>query len=350
MGIERVNGGCRSADSARFGKAIGPDKADVVRTPARSPALQAYTRRETWFSPAAIGGGAIVEPLAVAHRYFDAWNRRDPDEIAGLFAEGGTYCDPASGGTLSGAAIAGYAGGLFGAFPDLAFEIVSAAPAGEGRVAAQWVMRGTNTGSLAGNPPTGGKVELPGADFIQVEGDRVRSVQGYFDQRAFAEQLGLQVIVQPRSVGPVSFGTSTYLQTGKRTKPGAFSLTALEVRSAEEGELVGQLTQRMIPELLQLPGFISFVGVVVGNRYLTISAWEDPESPRQLLKGGAHKEAMEQFFGPQIGAGGITSVWTPHRMNRMWVRCPACGRMADAERAEGKCPCGAALPEHPAYW
>lgn len=291
-----------------------------------------------------------MEPLAVAHRYFEAWNRHDAAGIAGLFAEGGTYRDPASGGVLTGAAIAGYAGGLFAAFPDLAFEIVSAASAGEGVVAAQWVMRGTNTGPMAGNPPTGGKVELPGADFIQVEGDRVRSVEGYFDRRALAEQLGLQVIAQPAAVGPVAFGTSTYLSTGKRTKPGAFSITALQVRSEEEGQAVRHYTRRMVPELLQMPGFISFVGVVVGNRYLTISAWEDPESPRELLRGGAHKEAMEQFFGPQISAGGITSVWTPHRMNRMWVRCPACERMADAERAEGKCPCGAALPEHPAYW
>jgi steroid delta-isomerase-like uncharacterized protein len=292
----------------------------------------------------------MIEPLAVAHRYFEAWNRHDAAGIAALFAEGGTYSDPASGGMLTGAAIAGYAGGLFEAFPDLTFEVTSAAPAGEGTVAAQWVMRGTNTGPMAGNPPTGGQVELPGADFIEVAGDRVRLVQGYFDRRALAEQLGLQVIVQPRAVGPVSFGTSTYLQTGKRTKPGAFSVTALQVRSAAEGQAVSDFTRRMVPELLQMPGFISFVGVVVGDRYLTVSAWEDPESPRQLLRGGAHKEAMEQFFGPQIGAGGITSVWTPHRMNRMWVRCPACQRMVDAERAEGNCPCGTALPEHPAYW
>ena len=87
---------------------------------------------------------------------------------------------------------------------------------------------------LRGNPPTGGTVALPGADFIAVEGDKIRSVQGYFDRRAFVEQLGLQVIVQPRSVGPFSFGSSVRAQSGKRTKPGAFSLTWIQVRSEEE--------------------------------------------------------------------------------------------------------------------
>jgi predicted ester cyclase len=59
-------------------------------------------------------------------------------------------------------------------------------------VAAQWMMRGTHTGSLFGGPPTGRKIALPGADFITVEGDRIRSVRGYFDRKDIADQLGFQ--------------------------------------------------------------------------------------------------------------------------------------------------------------
>ena len=94
-------------------------------------------------------------------------------------------------------------------------------------------MRGTNTGSLQGLPPTGRSVEVPGSDFIEIEGDKVRSVQGYFDSRAVPEQLGLQVLVQPKAIGPFSFGTSTLAQTGKNAKPGAFSITMLEARSPD---------------------------------------------------------------------------------------------------------------------
>ena len=58
---------------------------------------------------------------------------------------------------------------LWDAFPDLTFEIISKAHTGPESVAAQWLMRGTNTGSLQGLPPTGRSVEVPGADFIEVE-------------------------------------------------------------------------------------------------------------------------------------------------------------------------------------
>jgi predicted ester cyclase len=45
--------------------------------------------------------------------------------------------------------------GLWAAFPDLSFEVASAGEAGPGLVAAQWIMRGTNLGSMMGLPPTG---------------------------------------------------------------------------------------------------------------------------------------------------------------------------------------------------
>ena len=32
-----------------------------------------------------------MNPLDVAHSYFDAWNRRDPVAIVATFAEGGIY-------------------------------------------------------------------------------------------------------------------------------------------------------------------------------------------------------------------------------------------------------------------
>ena len=291
-----------------------------------------------------------MDPTEVAQQYFDAWNKRDPAAVVATFAEGGTYSDPATGGALTGQAIAEYTKGLFEAFPDLSFDIVSKESAGNGNVAAQWLMRGTNSGPLAGNPPTGGTIALPGADFIEVAGDKIRSVQGYFDQRAFVEQLGLQVILAPQSAGPVSFGRAISFQQGKLAKPGAFSLTSITVRSDEEANEVSERSQRIVGEMAQMPGFISFVGAAIGRRLFTITAWEDPDSPRQLLRGGAHKEAIARFMGADFTAGAMTSVWVPDRINTVWVRCAACGRMADSASPEGTCRCGQALPEHPPYW
>jgi steroid delta-isomerase-like uncharacterized protein len=128
-----------------------------------------------------------MDSMSIATAYFEAWNQRDPGKIVAAFAEGGTYMDPASGGALKGAAIGHYASGLFAAFPDLTFEVVSGGPIGENMVAAQWVMRGTNTGSLLGLPPTGKTVILSGADFITIDGGKIRSVRGYFDMREFGQ-------------------------------------------------------------------------------------------------------------------------------------------------------------------
>lgn len=292
-----------------------------------------------------------MEAIHIAQSYFAAWNRHDSTAISALFTEGGTYRDPVVAAGLTGTAIAEYARGLFTAFPDLTFEVVSAAPAGAGTVAAQWMMRGANTGPFTGTPPTGRTVALPGADFITVDGEKIRTVQGYFDQRTLTEQLGLQVLVQPYALGPVSFGRSKFLQCGKRKKPGAFSLTAITLGSEADKEELEGYGPRILPELAQMPGFISALTAgPFGHRAFTIAAWEDAESPRQMLQGRAHKEAMGRFFGGDFAVGVMTSVWVPQRINPLWVRCRGCGRVVDVEKVEGKCQCGQPLPEPPPYW
>jgi ketosteroid isomerase-like protein/heme-degrading monooxygenase HmoA len=280
-----------------------------------------------------------VEAANVSQEYFEAWNRRDPEAIAATFADGGTYIDPNVPEGLTGWDIAEYAASLFAAFPNLSFDLLGHDSGGDGVVAAQWVMRGT-----------GARVALPGADFIVQEGGKIRSVRGYFDRSDFAEQLGLQVIVSPYSVGSVSFGDSVYLQLGKRTKPAAFSLTSLSVRSDQEAREVRGYGQRILREMSRMPGVIGVLTARVGNRMLTATAWEDTESPRQMLRGSAHEEAVGRFFGSDFTTGGMTSAWRPERINAMWVRCAACGSMEDYELSGKTCRCGQSLPEPPPYW
>ncbi len=274
------------------------------------------------------------------------------------FAPDGTYCDPASGGRLRGEALAGYMNGLWAAFPDLSFEIASAGAAGPDLVAAQWIMRGTNTGSMMGLPPTGKSVTVSGADFIRVAGGqsqeaKIQTVDGYFDSRAVPDQLGMQVLVQPKEIGPFAFGNATRASVsgnGKNIKPGAFSITVLEARSPEEIQAVSQQSAGIVAEMLAMEGFLSWVGATVGSRMMTVSAWENAQDPRQMLAGGTHAEAMKKFFGTELASGGFTSVWVPDRINTRWVRCGGCNRMADHERSAGTCACGAKLPEPLSYW
>jgi steroid delta-isomerase-like uncharacterized protein len=291
-----------------------------------------------------------MSALEVAQKYFDAWNRRDAAAVLATFAEGGTYSDPSSGGRLSGDALAGYMNGLWAAFPDLSFEVASAGEAGPDLVAAQWLMRGTNSGSMMGLPPTGKSVTLAGADFIRVSNGKILTVDGYFDTRALPEQLGLDVVVQPKQIGPFTFGTAVRVWGGKNAEPGAYSVTALQARSAADGAAVGEESRPIAEELLSMNGFLGFVGVTVGERKLTITAWENPGDPQQLLKGGRHAAAMKRFFGDELGGGGVTSVWVPDRIGVRWSRCAACGKMQDHERNGGACPCGARLPDPLPYW
>jgi steroid delta-isomerase-like uncharacterized protein len=287
--------------------------------------------------------------LEAAQKYFDAWNSRSPQNILATIETGGTYEDPLTGGPLTGEAIGRYAGGLFDAFPDLSFELVSTAETGPNTVAAQWIMRGTNTGSMQGAPPTHKPVKLPGADFITVRGGKVETVKGYFDSAEVPRQLGMQVVVQPTAVGPVEFGTSVYMNLGKPTRPGAFSITSLRIRSEEEGETVSQYSQRILQELAASKGFISTVLGRAGSHMFTVTAWESPEDSRQM-DGGAHREAVDAFFRKDFTLGGVTSLWTPLRINRLWVRCNECREMSMSEGPGSKCRSGHTLPAPPPYW
>ena len=286
----------------------------------------------------------------IAQRYFDAWNQHDSAAIVALFTDGGTYTDPATPGPLSGAAIGNYAEALWAAFPNLSFEIASVTQNDAGLVSAEWLMKGTNTGSLNGLSPTNVPVELPGADFVRVEGGKIRSVQGYFDSAALPRALGLDVIVQPKAIGPVSFGVSKRASNGNTATPGAFSITWIETRSEEEQQKVLESGQKIVSEMFGMPGFISWVGATVGHRMMTITAWETPEATVQMMKGGEHRSAVGRFFSPELGSSGVTGVWIPARLNPRRLRCTACSKMADAAKAQGNCECGAALPSLPAYW
>ncbi len=125
--------------------------------------------------------------------YFDAWNRRDPQAVVETFARGGTYNDPTTKGNISGSAITRYVQSLCDAFPDLSFQVVSAAQAGPNRVAAQWLMTGTHQAPFKDLPATGKRLTLKGADFFVLDGCEIRSVQGYFDTGEIAQQMGLRI-------------------------------------------------------------------------------------------------------------------------------------------------------------
>lgn len=288
--------------------------------------------------------------LKAAQAYFEAWNARDGAALIASLGGDGTYADPTTGGALSGVALTAHVEALWAAFPDLGFEITSLAETGGGRLAAEWVMRGTNSGSFRGLPPTGRRVELAGADFIETANDKVRAVVGYFDSAAVPRQLGLQVVVQPHEAGPFRFGESAAVQSGRTDAPGAYSITQLEAVDDAQATNVRNLSRRVLTEMLGMPGFIGAVTAKIGLRMVTVSAWDHPDDPKRLTREGSHVEAMKPFFQGSLAKSAITSVWTPTRISPYWIRCAACRKMHDPAKSGPTCDCGAALPDPPPYW
>jgi steroid delta-isomerase-like uncharacterized protein len=290
-----------------------------------------------------------LSSIEVARRYVDAWNARDSARLMETFRPGGTYEDPSTGGRLGTEALAGYAGGLFTAFPDLKFEWVSMREAGPGAVTFAWVMRGTNRGSLRGLPPTGATIALPGVDLIDVAEDGVRRVRGFFDRAALMEQLGMQVAVMPYAVGPVHFGVCTQVRSESRSVPGAVALTMIDARSDAEVPQIREVSRRIMLQLPRMPGFLSFQGAVVGRRLTTVTLWETPEAARQIVQETNHREASAAMISGTVGAAFHASTWAPTHIGQMRVRCERCGGLRDVQE-EKHCTCGAEPRARPAFW
>ncbi len=282
--------------------------------------------------------------------YFDGWNNRDVNAILASLTEGGTYEDPSTGQPIAGPALRKYIKGLWVAFPDLRFEITSQGEIAPDKAAAEWTMIGTNTGSMNGLPPTGKEVVIKGSDFFVLEGDKIASVRGYFDGGTVPRQLGLDVIVQPKEIGPFRFGTSTMVQTGKTEEPAAFSITYLEAKDATDVEIVRNGSRDSLIDMLSMDGFIGATTAVIGKRMVTVSAWDSPEAPKQVMKQGAHSEEQKKMLTGTVAKHGFTSVWTKERINPFLMRCGSCGKMSRGENAARTCDCGETLHGPVPYW
>lgn len=130
-------------------------------------------------------------PVAYFDRYVEAWNEHDPEAVMAQFADGGTYVDPASDGTLSGKNIGEHVEGLATAFPDYHFAEGRRSLNEEGILFAEWMLHGTHHGPLQGLPPTHRTIEVDGVDVVKLSEEGITSIAGYYDMSDFNEQLGL---------------------------------------------------------------------------------------------------------------------------------------------------------------
>lgn len=282
------------------------------------------------------------DPLALSHRYFQAWRDRDARAVLATLAPGGTYEDPVTTAPLSGDALAGYMQGLWAAFPDLDFDLGEVHRVADDTAHGAWTMRGVNHGSFQGLPPTGRTVSVPGIDVIRVGPDGIRSVRGYFDAGAVPRQLGLDIVVQPRGIGPFQFGTSILVRRPDPVQPGVLVFTELMAASDETVPRIRDQSRQIVTEHLDDPSFLGFTSSVVGRRMTTVSAWASADTMHRAMASGSHAAAMRNFG--EVAEAGWTAVYAPVRTGPWLRRCDACGTMARFDGHEGRCrQCGATV-------
>lgn len=157
-------------------------------------------------------------------------------------------------------------------------------------------------------------------------------------------------LAEPIASAQAQYGYALRAASGSSRPPGVVALTWIAARDAEERERIRAHSRQNVQDFMAEPGFISIVTGFTGLRGFTVTAWEDEASLRRAL-GGHHAVAMRELFDGGLVASVWTSVWTPTRLNRLWVRCPACGALEDVNDDHRSCSqCHAPLPERPAFW
>jgi steroid delta-isomerase-like uncharacterized protein len=142
----------------------------------------------------------VVAQEAV-RKWLDTFNRRDSDAFAEVFAPDAVVYDPFYPEPLKGReAIRKSTEEGFNAFPDMQLE-VSNILTGEGRFAADGIITGMHSGSLADPqgiiPPTNRRITLHFAAFARLNPQGlIVEVRRYVDTASFIAQLGLSRLSQ----------------------------------------------------------------------------------------------------------------------------------------------------------
>jgi len=129
----------------------------------------------------------------IATRYFDALAARDIDAAVAMWAPGGVERIVGQREMTAPADIRALLGELFGAFPDLRYELLDVTAA-EGRAAVRWRARGTfaGPGAFQGFVANGARLEMEGCDLLTVNAEeKIEHLDAYLDSGDVARQLGV---------------------------------------------------------------------------------------------------------------------------------------------------------------
>lgn len=291
-----------------------------------------------------------MDMKATVEEYIDAWNAQDGQHLSQLFDETGTYLEPTSNLPASPWDLPTVMSVWATAFPDLVIESTSTT-IGDNRAVVVWAIKGTNKGPVRPNlEPTGKSLHLQGVEILEFKGEKILRAIRIFDVKTMMEQLGFQVLIEPRDSGKVSYGYSIRASSGNPKPPGIIALTWIRGRDEAERDRIRGHSRKVIGDFLAEPGFIGIATGFAGDRGFTVTAWEDEDSLHRALD-KQHAIAKQEFRAGDLSPGVWTSVWQPLRMNRLWTRCMACQQPNNVNDNHRECSkCGTELPPRPTFW
>ena len=157
-------------------------------------------------------------------------------------------------------------------------------------------------------------------------------------------------LAEPLTSGSAQYGYAMRVPSGNPRPPGVIALTWIAAKDESERERIRAHAKQNVADFMAEPGFISIVTGFVGLRGFTVTAWEDDDALRRALS-KHHAVAMKELLQTDFVASVWTSVWTPTRINRIWVRCLQCASLEDVSDDHRNCrTCDGVLPERPGFW
>lgn len=137
------------------------------------------------------GAGRRRGPTTVAREYFDAVSAHDLDAAVALWEHGGIDRLVGVGEFRVPEGFKQWFGGLFAAFPDFSFEVISITAQKE-HAAVRWRATGTfdGTGRFEGIDPNGARIEVEGCDVLTVRDGRIVENHAYMNGTDLARQIG----------------------------------------------------------------------------------------------------------------------------------------------------------------
>ncbi|WP_062355046.1 ester cyclase [Herbidospora yilanensis] len=265
----------------------------------------------------------------IAEAHLEAWRNADPAAVAAAVTG---FQDPDTAGWLSGDALAAHAAAVLERFrnPRLQVEQVTG---DTGAVTVWWTIEADHRASYLGIPGVGGVVKIAGTDLVTADGRVRRS----FDRLAVAEALGYRAAFVPAADEVREFGVSARAASNRTDRPGAFTLTWLEVRDPAEAAEVDLLSVEIVKGLRASKGFLGVTTFDIGDRKYTLAAFDRPESVR-AVHARPHQRAVRRFFKAGLCTRGLAGVLIPEAI-REYARCADCGtvvRLGDG----AACGCG----------